>query len=112
LLYILILLALLGLDKLYYDLWVLVEVMDGVMRIKKMEEDKKRKMEEKEEESREYEEMIERLRELVEREGKREVARSLGIKENIKLLNKILSGCEDYPYFLLKRIKECVCEIK
>jgi hypothetical protein len=32
----------------------------------------------------------------------------LGLKNNSRLMNKILNGCDGYPYYLFKRIRDYV----
>jgi DNA replicative helicase MCM subunit Mcm2 (Cdc46/Mcm family) len=82
-----------------------LEVLDGIEKKLRREEETMLKKAKEEEEDREYRGMIEKLKELVERKSKRLVMNELKLKNNPKLLDKILNSYEGYPYYLFKRIR-------
>jgi hypothetical protein len=87
---------------------VLLRLLDRVEVMMKREEEENKIKKEKEMEEEEYGKMIERLREMVEVRGKREVMKELGLKNNPKLMDRVLNGYDGYSYCLYKRIKKYV----
>jgi hypothetical protein len=49
--------------------------------------------------------MLKKLNTLIEERGKREIMRLLGLKNNLKLIDRITAGDEDYPFYLYRKIK-------